>query len=720
MHQVLQHIDTGATAVHEIPVPLCGAGEVLIANAASLVSPGTEKVVVELAKKSLLGKIRERPDQVRRVLQKMRQEGILETVRQVRAKLSEPMVLGYSSAGVVLEVGRDVRRFRPGDRVASNGPHAGVVAVPQNLVARLPDAVPFAEGCYGVVGAIALQGVRLARVGLGDRVLVIGLGLVGQVAVSLLRAAGCVVFGTDLDPFRRQLAGDAGAVVGARDEVLALLQESSDGHGADAVLIAASTGSNEPMELAARAARKKGRVVAVGTVRMDVPRRECYPKELELVVSCSYGPGRYDTAYEEKGLDYPYAYVRWTEQRNIEAFLELLAEKRVDVARLTTHTFEIGAAENAYRLIEAGDTPFLGIVLTYPPADEPGPRRTVSLGHGRPARRAGPGDVGVGFVGAGNFASLVLLPALVRLPGIRPRALCSAGGVRAVVRGEQHGFDLACTSIEEVLRDEAVDAVFLATRHHQHSEQALQALRAGKHVFVEKPLAIHAEQLAHFAEGLADLGDELPVWTVGFNRRFSEAARLVSRFLEPVAAPLTLTYRFNAGPLPQDHWTQDPDVGGGRLVGEACHALDLACFLLRSPIERVYTAAVAPGGSAGAGDDQAVILAHFANGSVASIGYFAGGDKAFPKERLEVFGGGRVAVLDDFKVVTLTTGGRTRTHKLRRGDKGHAAELAAFVAAVRAGGPPPIPYCDLLNVSRAGLAAVESLQTGLPVPVRTN
>jgi predicted dehydrogenase len=718
MKQLLQRIDNGATEVREVPAPLCGPREVLVANQASLVSAGTEKMIVELSKKSLLGKARERPDHVRRVLEKLRTEGLRETLGQVRAKLADPMTLGYSSAGVVLEVGAAVRTFRPGDRVASNGAHAEVVAVPQNLVARVPDAVPFEEACYAVVGAIALQGVRLTGVGLGDRVAVVGLGLIGQIAVMLLRAAGCHVLGTDPDEAKRRLAAEFGAETAAREAFDAAVLERTGGHGADAVVITASTPSNDPLELAASVARRKARIVAVGAVGLDVPRREFYPKELELVVSCSYGPGRYDARYEDRGEDYPYPYVRWTEQRNIEAVLEQIAAKSVDVARLTTHTFAVEEAGRAYDLIESGTEPSLGIVLRYPSWAGNPPARSVALPASRAARPAG--DVGIGFIGAGNFASLVLLPALAAVPGVRPRAICSAGGVNAAVRGERNGFEVACTDAAAVLGDEHVDAVFVATRHDLHADQALAALRAGKHVFVEKPLAIDDEQLLQFEAGLAELGDRAPLWTVGFNRRFSAAARAVREFFEPVAGPLTLVYRFNAGPIAADHWTQDPEVGGGRLVGEACHALDLACFLVGARIARVYAEAVSPGGACGAGDDQAVVSLRFDDGSVASVCYFAGGDKGFPKERVEVFGGGRVGVIDDFKAVTLSERGKARAPKLPGRDKGHKAELEAFVAAVRSGGPAPIPCADLLNVSRASLAAVESLRTGLPVEVSSN
>lgn len=704
MRQVLQEVDSGATRLREVPAPVCGPREVLVANRASLISAGTERAVIELAQKSLLGKARERPDQVRRVLEKLRREGILDTIRQVREKLASPIALGYSSAGVVLEVGREVRGFRPGDRVATNGAHAEVVAVSQNLAALIPDGVDFAEAAFTPVAAIALQGVRLANVGLGDRVAVIGLGLIGQIAVQLLVALGCRVLSTDPDAARRELAQGFGAEVADAAELPARIAERTGGQGADAVLLTASTASDEPLALAARVARRKARLVAVGAVGLQVPRREFYPKELELVVSCSYGPGRYDAGYEVQGVDYPYSYVRWTEQRNFEAVLEQIAARRLDVAKLATHRFPIVEADKAYAFLEGND-PYLGVVLLYP--EEVSQRTPVVLSPSRPAQA---GEIGIGVAGAGNFASLVLIPALARQAGVRRRAIASAGGASAVVRGERHGFEVA-VSFPELLADPQVGTVFLLTRHDLHAGMTLEALRAGRNVFVEKPLAISSEQLEELAQGMSALGDRLPLWTVGFNRRFSPPVRQVTDFFSGIPGPKTLAYRFNAGAIPADHWTQDPAVGGGRLIGEACHALDTAAFLLGSPIVRVHTEAV-PGS-----DDQAVLAVRFADGSVASIAYFAGGDPSYPKERIELFGGGRLAVIDDFQTVTLSSGGKAATTKLRTRDKGHEAEIAAFFTALKSGGPPPIPYGQLFNVSRAALAAVESLQTGFPVEV---
>lgn len=717
MKQVLQFVDSGATKVQELPAPVCGPQEVLIANSASLISAGTERAVIELAKRSLLGKARERPDQVRRVLQKLRQEGVIDTLRQVRARLQQPIALGYSSAGVVLEVGREVRRFRPGDRVASAGAHAEIVVVPQTLVAAVPDSIAFEEAGYATVGAIALNGLRLGQTGLGDRVAIIGLGLIGQIAVQLARASGARVLATDVDAARLALAGEFGAETVPPDAFGALVDQATEGHGADAVLITASGDDSRALQLAATVARKRARIVAVGAIGMDVPRRDFYPKELELVVACSYGPGRYDPNYEDAGVDYPYAYVRWTEQRNLEAVLEQIAIGRLDVRRLTSHTFAVEHAEQAYELIGTGSQPHMGVLLTYSIGATDQSRRVQLSGGGRRPARAGT-SIGIGLVGAGVYGSSVLAPALVRIAGVRLRVICSAGGVSAATVGDRLGFEAATTSFDEVTADREVDAIVIATPHHLHAEQSLLALRAGKHAFIEKPLAISAEQLAAFRDGLLDLGTEVPLWMVGFNRRFADPSRLVAGAFATYSGPMTLTYRFNAGPLDRDHWLHDPAIGGGRLIGEACHALDLAAFLVRGQIVRVFADCPAAGGKQPGGDDQASIVARFDNGSVATISYMSGGSKDFPKERIELFGGERVAVIDDFHTVTLAANGRTKQHTFAKREKGHRQALEAFVAAVRGGLAPPIPPESLLNVSAAAIAVVQSIQTGSPVEVR--
>ncbi len=520
MKQVLQNIKDGRLTVQECPAPVAQAGRVVIANAASLISAGTEKMVMDLASKSLLGKAKERPDHVRRVLEKIRNEGLLNTVRAVREKLDEPMSMGYSSAGTVLACGAGVDAFKPGDRVASNGGHAGVVSVPANLCAAVPDGVSFDHAAFAVLGAIALQGVRLAQVQLGETVLVIGLGLVGQLAVSLLNAAGCRVIGTDLDADKCELALKMGAAIARPSLSQSQIEELTGGTGADSVLITASTKSNGPIEQAAGAVRQRGRVVLVGVVGLELDRRPFYFKEAEFVVSCSYGPGRYDPGYEELGHDYPIGHVRWTEQRNIQAVLDMLGSGRLDVEPLVSHRFSIDEAESAYEMIRSGTDPFLGVLLHYDPPEETGAEHTIQLR----SRSSTQGSARVGVLGAGNFARMVLIPQIVAHPQLTPAVLCSAGGVSAAHSGRKHGFERASTDENDVLTADDTDVVFSITQHHLHANHVIAAIDHGKHVFVEKPLCLTVEDLAAIEAAIARRSEELPVLMVGFNRRFAGTA----------------------------------------------------------------------------------------------------------------------------------------------------------------------------------------------------
>jgi predicted dehydrogenase/threonine dehydrogenase-like Zn-dependent dehydrogenase len=709
MQQILQPIDGGATEVVETPIPTCGPHEVLIANRFSLISAGTERSTVELAKTSLLQKARKRPDHVKRVLEKVRQEGLLTTIRQVRAKLATPMPLGYSSAGVVIDVGDAVRNFHVGDCVASNGPHAGVVAVGENLVARVPENLTLDRACYAVVGAVAMQGVRLAKVGLSDVVGVIGLGLIGQMTVSLLKAAGCMVIGADLDPKKQVLAVEMGAdFAGDVRSFSEQISLRTGGRGADAILITASTSSNQPIETAAAAARQKGKIVAVGAVGMTIPRREFYPKELDFVVSCSYGPGRYDADYEQGGRDYPYAYVRWTEQRNIEAVMEQMAAGRLPVEKLTTHRFGIEDAPNAYELISSKE-PSIGVVLEYPAEAIPQSRR-YDLPRTSEAPRKTSGMIGLGVIGAGNFAGATLIPMFAEDGGFQFTGLSSAGGPAARTLAGRHKFAFTATDFHEVLADQNTDAVAIATRHNLHVPMGLAALKAGKHVFLEKPLAINDEQLDEWLEGIEMLGTESPIWMVGFNRRFSPGAAMLRQAFEKVAEPKCVTIRFNAGRIPADHWIHDPEIGGGRIIGEACHAIDLATFLIGAPPGRVQaTGAMSNGRPISTEDDVSMVFRH-ADGSLSTILYTAGGDRASGKERVEMFGGGRSGVLDDFRLVEVSHDGKQIVKKKWWSQqKGYAEEARAFRTAL-AVGRPPIPYRDLIAVTQASLRAVQSLR----------
>jgi len=709
--QVVQDVRSGSTRAREIPAPIARPGQVVVANVASAVSAGTERYVVDLARKSLLGKARQRPDQVRRVLQKVAAEGLIATLQQVRAKLDEPMPLGYATAGVVLECGRGVTEFKPGDRVATAGPHAGVVAVGRNLCAAVPEGVTFEQAAYASIAAIGLEGVRLARATLGERVLVIGLGLIGQICVALLKAQGCKVFGTDVDPSKLALAREFGADEVGAGSPLEAVRRFGRGLGVDAVVITAATPSNEPIEFAAETARVKGRIVLVGVVGLNLPRPPFFQKELEFTVSASLGPGRWDPIYEEKGIDYPAGQVRWTAQRNMEAVLEEMASGRLPVERLTSHRFPVERAQEAYDLITRRTEPFHGIVLQYSEAEPEvaeRPVRRVELA----ARAAPPSALGVSFVGAGNFARLVLMPALERVGGFGYRGLCTAKGLSAEHTGRAKGFAFATTEASELWSDQGTQAVMVATRHDQHAELVIGALRAGKHVFVEKPLCITAEELGRIDEVVAELGAACPVLLVGLNRRFAPATARVREFLRD-ADPLSIGYRFSPGPIPPDHWTQDEEVGGGRIVGEACHAIDTCVALTGSLPVRVHAESVARTGSAVTTDDRVIITMRHANGSISAVSYQAGGDKAFPSERIEAFGGGRTAVIDAWDRVELWHGGRAETSRGGK-DKGHRGELEAFLTACRTGGPWPVSWEEQRRVAEATLLAVRSLREGFP------
>jgi predicted dehydrogenase/threonine dehydrogenase-like Zn-dependent dehydrogenase len=698
MKQIIQDVRSGATSVKEIPAPLVAPGQVLIAEMASAVSAGTERYVVDLAKKSLIGKARSRPQDVKRVLVKMREEGIRTTLTQVAAKLNDPMPLGYSAAGIVIECGTGVEEFKPGDRVAAAIPHASVAAAGRNLVARMPDGVTFEQASYTSIAAIGLQGVRLAKVSLGETVVVIGLGLIGQMCVCMLKAQGCRVIGTDPDPAKRELALKMGA-----DGVAAGAPGVRD---ADAVVITAATESNEPIEFAAEACRTKGRIVLVGVVGLNIPRPPFFKKELEFTVSSSLGPGRTDPLYEEKGIDYPLGHVRWTAQRNMQAALELMAQGKLPVEKLTSHRFPVERAAEAYELITARKEPFLGIVIEY--GEPEPPRRTVRL----KSAAAGPGALGVSLIGAGNFARLVMLPMLSKMDGIAWRGICTAKGVTAESTGERNGFSFATTDVDEVLNDAGTSAIFIATRHDLHAGLVTAALRSGKHVFVEKPLCISAAELEEISATIEELGPRCPLLTVGFNRRFAPGVARLKKFFAGIA-PLTLSYRFAPPYIPAEHWTQDIAVGGGRIIGEACHAIDTCVAIAGSVPVKVYAESVGHAGLESSDDRVAITLRH-ANGSVSSVFYQAGGDAAFPGERIEAIGTGRSAAIDAWQDGQLWSKGQCEKFSGQK-DKGHRAEFAAFLEACRKGGDWPIPWEELRGVTWASIAAVESLRDGSPV-----
>lgn len=730
--QLLQYVRTGETAVVDVPAPLPGPTQVLVSVGASLVSAGTERMVVDFAQKNLIEKARSRPDLVRQTLDKARREGVLATVEAVQNRLDQPMALGYSCAGTVIAVGEAVEGFAVGDRVACAGGgyavHAEIVAVPQTLVVRLPDGVSDEAASFTTIAAIALQGVRLSEVKLGESVAVIGLGLLGQLTVQILKAAGCSVVGTDLQQARVEMARSLGADAAAADseEFQALCRRLTGGRGVDAVLITADTKSNQPVELAGEVARDKGVVVAVGAVGTEVPRRSYYYKELDFRISRSYGPGRYDPGYEDEGRDYPYAYVRWTEQRNMEAVVALMAAGRLALDPIITHRFDIGEAPRAYELITGkGGEPFLGVVLTYPRDAAPAtvvalPARLQALSRAPdPQERA----VRLGVVGAGVYASATLLPALRDLPEVERVAVASARGVSARVVAERFGFAYCATDAGALLADQSINTVAIVTRHNLHARQAIAALAARKHVFVEKPLCLTESELeaVGFAYGAAQSlaraeGRSAPALMVGYNRRFAPMVVALKEQLARVREPLLLTCRVNAGYIPLDHWTQDPAVGGGRLLGEGCHFVDLLLFLAGSLVRRVETRALPDGGRYSR--DNLLVTLEFASGSVGQIVYAAGGDKGFGKEALEVFGGGLAARLDDYRSLSIRRGD-TRVDQVARlrANKGHRATWQAFAAHILGKAPTPIGFAELAHSTRATLAAQRSLEEGRPVEI---
>jgi predicted dehydrogenase/threonine dehydrogenase-like Zn-dependent dehydrogenase len=720
MKQILQNNKTGQMTVADVPTPVAQRGRILVRAAASLISAGTEKMAVDEGKKSLFERARERPELVKQVIERAKNEGVIKTINAVRSKLGASTALGYSAAGVVVDVGEDVTEFQVGDRVACAGAgyasHAEVLSVPKNLCVRLPDDVSFDAGAFGTLGAIALQGVRLAEPTLGESVVVIGLGLLGQITVQLLKANGCHVFGIDLNPERvelaRQLGTDAGGA--ASDETLKRrVLEWSRGRGADAVLITAATSSNQPIELAGEISRLKGRVVAVGLVGMEVPRNLYFKRELSLKVSMSYGPGRYDPEYEERGHDYPFAYVRWTEKRNIEAFLDLVAEGRVNVERLITHRFSIEEGERAYQLI-AGETkePYLGIILQYDMEREL-ERRIEIKRSAEASKGAATSAVRVGMIGAGVYAQGMLLPHF-KAAGVDFRAIATATGVTARDIAEKYGFHYCAASADDVLNDEDVNLVVVATRHDLHAELARRALLKGKHVFVEKPLALNDEELEGLLEAAANADGRL---MVGFNRRFSPLGRAARDFFANRHNPLSISYRVNAGRIPKSHWTQDPRQGGGRIIGEVCHFVDLMQFLTGALVVRVYAESIKSRNGELVDEDNVFITLRFADGSNGSIAYLAEGDKAMPKERVEIFSEGKSFVLDDFRSAVSFRNGREERTKPRQQDKGQAAETRAVCEVVLTGKPAPISLDDLAATTRATFRIRESLRTGQPMNV---
>jgi predicted dehydrogenase/threonine dehydrogenase-like Zn-dependent dehydrogenase len=713
MKQILQDMGQGTTYIAEAPAPAASRDTLLITTTTSLISAGTERMLVGFGKASYLDKARQQPEKVKMVLEKVKTDGLMTTVEAVRSKLAQPLPLGYCNVGVVAEVGAGVTGFKAGDRVVSNGPHADVVKVPKNLCARIPDNVDDESAAFVVVASIGLQGIRLAQPTLGEYFVVTGAGLIGLLTVQLLRAQGCRVLAIDFDEAKLVLARQFGADTcnpGKGEDPLSVAAAFSRGQGVDGVIITASTPSNDPVTQAARMCRKRGRIVLVGVTGLELNRADFYEKELTFQVSCSYGPGRYDPAYEEKGQDYPIGFVRWTEQRNFEAVLDMLSSGQVQVKPLVTHRFAFEDAPAAYEALTA-DKAGLGMLLHYasPAAGRRASKVALKADTAFDAQRPV-----LGFIGAGNYASRMLIPAF-KAAGGQFHTIVTAGGINGVIHGEKAGFAEASTDVTAMLANPEINTVAIVTRHDSHARFVAQAIQAGKNVFVEKPLAIDAEGLASVlaaykvAQAGASGSRGAPQLMVGFNRRFAPQVVKMKALLASVTEPKSFIMTMNAGSIPANHWTQDEQAGGGRIIGEACHFIDLMRFLAGSRIVSVQARRMGETPGVAVIEDKASITLGFEDGSFGTIMYLANGAASFPKERVEVFAAGRVLQLDNFRKLTGFGWPGFGKMNLWKQDKGQAACAAAFLKAIESG-TAAIPAEEVFEVAHVSIEAARLLR----------
>lgn len=709
MKQLIQNIKNGKTTIEEIPIPTPRDGQALVKVSASLVSAGTERMVVEFAEKNLINKARSRPDLVKQVLDKAKREGLVPTVKSALNRLDQPMSLGYSSAGTIIALGKNMSGFKVGQRVACAGAnyavHAEYNLVPKNLLTPLPKNVDFESATFTTLGAIALHGFRLSEPQLGENVAIIGLGLLGLLTTQIATAAGCNVLGIDLDPKRVKLASSLGLDAVTRPEAESFAQAFTNHTGFDVVIICADTSSNDPIELAGVIARDRAKVVATGAVGLNIPRKMYYEKEISFINSRSYGPGRYDSNYEENGNDYPLGYIRWTEGRNFQAVVDLMASGKLKVEPLITHRFDIEHGVKAYEVITGKKKEsFLGVLLKYEMSEE---KQETSKRIDFPSivnRKSQ--IVNLGVLGAGLYANSTLLPIIKKDKDFQLIGIASSGGFHAQDSGKKFGFQYATSSDDEIINDKNINTVAILTRHDTHADLVIKALKAGKHVFVEKPLALNIEQLNKIEKQLRITNHEL--LTVGFNRRFSPLAQNLKSQVSSLKSPLHAHYRINAGFIPSNHWTQDPNTGGGRIIGEACHFIDLITYLVGAPPSSVHAVALPNNGKYS--DDNVSMTFTFPDGSIGVIDYLANGDKSIPKERLEVFCEGMVAVLDDYVSLTITKDGKKKEERIAQ-DKGWRNEMAEFAKAIRGESEAPIPYEQLIGVTKASFAAVESMRS---------
>lgn len=695
MKQIIQSFKTGDTILEEVPAPQVGRGQVLIKTTRSLVSLGTERMLVEFGKASLIQKARQQPDKVKMVLDKIKTDGLMPTLETVFNKLGQPLPLGYCNVGTVMQVGKGVQDFKIGDRVASNGPHAEFVCIPQNLVAHIPDSVSDEEAAFTVIGAIGLQGIRLLEPTLGEVVVVTGLGLIGLITAQLLRANGCKVIGLDVDDAKLEIARSMGILTcnPMDSDVVKFVEANSNGVGADGVIITASAKSDEIISQAARMSRKRGKIVLVGVIGLNLSRAEFYEKELSFQVSCSYGPGRYDDNYEQKGIDYPLPFVRWTEKRNFETVLAAIAENNIDVKTLITEVIDLDQYDKIYG--EIGSSKSIASILKYPDAADytssvPTKGVTTNMQGGK-----------IAIVGAGNFTKMTMLPVM---DASDIKYIVSKGGLSSKALASKHKIAYSSSSLQEVLQDGDVTMIAITTRHNLHAQMTVESLKAGKNVFVEKPLALTSTELEEVITAQKQNGKSV---MVGFNRRFSPHIQKIKKHL-PETAPKNMIATMNAGNIPANVWVHDMAVGGGRIIGEACHYIDLLVYLSGSKVQSVCMNAM--GFNPAENTDNASILLRFENGDTGVINYFSNGSKAYSKERLEVYFDEKTIIMDNFR---LTTGyGVKGLSKLKtKLDKGHKAQFEKLSQLSRKGGEPLIPLDQIINVTKASFAAIESLKT---------
>ena len=715
MKQVIQNFKTGELNVETVPMPSLSEGVVLVENKYSLISAGTEKETVSIGKASMLGKAQKRPDLVEQVFQNIKNEGLKATIRKVKNKLDSPKALGYSCAGVVQASMDTNNEFKKGNRVACAGQdyasHAEIVAVPQNLVVKIPDNVTYKEAAYTTLGAIAMQGVRQADPKIGENIAVIGLGVLGQLSAQILKANGCNVLGIDLDPGLTKIAIDCGIDQAYSRQDKDLLVSSlnfTNNFGFDSIIITAAAKNNDPIILATELARKRAKIVVVGDVKMDIPREpHFYKKELELLIATSYGPGRYDVQYEGKGIDYPYQYVRWTEKRNMGAFLGLLSKKLINLEKITSHVFEIDEAEKAYDLIlKKGDQSPLGVLLEYDENEikfqqkiKITPQKVIA-------------NINVGFIGAGSFAQGYLIPS-IKSWGASLDTVVNKNGTSVTNVARKFGFSSSSTNPADVLENDDINTVFIATRHDTHSDFCIKALKSGKKVFVEKPLSIDEAGLVEIERIFSELDE--PFLMVGYNRRYSNAAKIAREEFENLNEPIVISIRVNAGSIENDHWINDPDKGGGRIVGEICHFIDLMQYFTGSEPESVFSSGITDQNLKFANQDNVSIIIKFKNGSIGSIVYSSTGDKSLPKERIEIYGGQKTVVVDNFSSVTIHKNNRSLKHK--NVDKGHKKEIFAFLDLIKNGKPMPQDLKSLIQTNKTTFRILDSLSTGLPQKV---